>query len=76
MRPCFCCSAHFAPNGLCPVHDFWPLASVISPSEFATPALQGQNLNRILKALLAKLDIEGAVRYSTHCFRGAQRWNC
>ena len=69
MRPCFCGSSHFVSNGLCPVHDFWPLISGITPREFVMPTLQSSNLNRILKALLTKLDVEDAVRYSTHCFR-------
>ena len=69
MGPCFCESHHFVPNGICPVRDFWPSAPGATPREFVMPSLQGSNLNRIPNALLAKLDVEDAVRYMTHCFR-------
>ena len=69
MRPCFCGSQHFVSNGLCPVHDFWPLVAHLAPKAFIMPSLQKSNLNRILKAILTKLNVEEAARYSTHCFR-------
>ena len=69
MRPCLCGSEHFVPNGLCPVRDFWLLVAHLPPKSWIMPSLQKSNLNRILKAILWKLNLEEASRYSTHCFR-------
>ena len=70
MRPCFCDDEGFTPKGLCPIHDFWGgIQREILPDELLFPSLQGENLNRILKAILARMLIPSASRYSTKAFR-------
>ena len=70
MRPCFCDGEGLVPAGLCPIHDFWPIVQrSFLPGEQLFPALQGKNLNRILKAIMARLNVEFAEKYSTKAFR-------
>ena len=58
------------PSGLCPIHDFWPrVQRSFLPGEQLFPNLQGKNLNRILKAILGRLNIDFAEKYSTKAFR-------
>ena len=70
MRPCFCDIEGVTPKGLCPIHDFWDGAQRgILPNEPLHPPLQGENLNRILKAISERMQIPSAFRYSTKAFR-------
>ena len=70
MRPCFCNGGILVPSSLCPVHVVWPLIRArIGIHELLFPTLQGSNLNRILKAALAKAGFPNANRYTMYCFR-------
>ena len=70
MRPCFCDGTGLVPAGLCPLHNFWPLIQQqILPGELLFPSLQNKNLNRILKAILKRMGVESAEKYSTKAFR-------
>ena len=70
MRPCFCDGEGLAPAGFCPIHDFWPIVQRSNlPGEGLFPTLQSKNLNRISKAILGRLEIDSATKYSTKAFR-------
>ena len=50
-RPCFRDGEGLVPQGLCPIHDFWPLVQrSIMPGNELFPTLRGKNINRILKS--------------------------
>ena len=71
MRPCFCDSRNaMVPSGLCPIHDFWPLVQKNNlPGERLFSSLTSKNLNRVLKGVLASMQIPNAHAYSTKAFR-------
>ena len=70
MRPCFCDGEGMMPTGLCPIRDFSPLIqNTTLPGEGLFSSLQRRNLNRILKAILKRMGVESAEKYSTKAFR-------
>ena len=69
ISPCFCDSDSFAARGLFPVRDFRHRICGLAPNQLILPILQKANLNRILKATPAQIDVPDAERYSAHCFR-------
>ena len=69
-RPCFCSLSGSRAPLLCPVHAFWPLVKRrVEPGEFLFPAVTRRNFNCILKAVLSKMHVPSADRYSSHAFR-------
>ena len=69
-RPCFCHLASPKARKLCPVHVFWKLIRRrVDPGQPLFPAVNRRNFNRILKAVLARMGIPEAERYSSHAFR-------
>ena len=70
MRPCFCGDNALLPRHNCPIHRFW--AAVIENTEPGSqlfPSLQRANFSRVFRAVLAKLGVQDADRYSSHCLR-------
>ena len=69
-RPCFCTSNAVLPKHNCPIRRFWKaVLGHTEPGALLSPSLQGENFSRILRAVLAKLGVPDAERYSRHCFR-------
>ena len=69
-RPCFCALAKVAAHALCPVNFFWPAARRRCQSgELLSPTITRRNANDILRAILKKLELPYAERYSSHGFR-------
>ena len=69
-RPCFCNLRASTAQAICPVHAFWPLIRHrVDPCQPLFCAVNRRNFNCILKAVLAKLAIPEAERYSSHGFR-------
>ena len=69
-RPCFCGQNALLPRRNCPIHRFW--ASVLKSTEPGAPLFPsyiGRNVTRVLRAVLAGIEVEDSQRYSTHCFR-------
>ena len=70
MRPCFCEGGVLVPGSLCPIHIVWPtIRAHVLPGEFLFPNLQRSNLNRILKAVMARIGFKDAEKYTTYAFR-------
>ena len=70
VRPCLCKGAILNSRGLCPVHRFWPIIKRLTkPGEDIFPSLIRSNLNRILKAVFAKVGFTDSESYSSKCFR-------
>ena len=70
MRPCFCDGDDMGGMGICPIHDFWPIACQNSLwGEPLFPAHRSRNINRILKGMLRSMGVAEAASYSTHAFR-------
>ena len=70
MRPCFCVGEGLVPAGFCPVHDFWPILQRSNlPGGILLPTLRPKNTSRILKAILGRLGIDSATKYSAKAFR-------
>ena len=70
MRPCSCGGSVIGGSGLCPIHDFWPAvrrASAVHSPLF--PTLLKRNMNRVLKASLASINIPDAELYTLKGFR-------
>ena len=69
-RPCFCQLSTTVAHQLCPVHFSWPLirARVKSGAKLF-PNYYDTKSNNTIKAVLAKLGIANAHRYSSHGFR-------
>ena len=69
-RPCFCGDNFLLPRHNCPIHRFWKaVIATVAPGAPLFPNLQGKNFSRILRAVLGKLEIPDAEKYSSHCFR-------
>ena len=69
-RPCFCKLAAPSAKRLCPVHAFWPeIAARAKCGEKLFPGYTTQNVNATIKAVLAKLGIPHAERYTSHGYR-------
>ena len=69
-RPCFCDIAKCVEHRLCPVHYLWPIIRArVSAGELLFPTYSGRNVNAVLRAVLKKLSISEAERYSSHGFR-------
>ena len=69
-RPCFCGDNFLLPKHNCPIHRFWKaVIAHTEPGELLFPSLQGKKFSRILRAILAKLAVPEAEKYSSHCFR-------
>ena len=70
IRPCLCQGSVINPRNLCPVHRIWPIVKrTIRPGEFIFPRYVKSNINRVLKAVLAKLSIPDSELYTSKCFR-------
>ena len=68
--PCFCNLANRKEALICPARVFWHLIRLrVGPGKPIFSAVNRRNYNRILKAVLAKLRIPEADRYSFHAFR-------
>ena len=68
--PCFCKLAERAAHQLCPVHFFWPLITCrVRPGAKLFSNYYDTKVNNTLKAVLRKLKIPNAERYSSHGFR-------
>ena len=68
--PCFCGDNFLLPRHNCPIHRFWKaVIANTAPGAPLFPSLQGKNFSRILRAVLGKLKVPGAEKYSPHCFR-------
>ena len=75
-RPCFCGLHADQAAQLCPVRAFWPcIRRRAEPGQPLFWAVNRRNFNRIMKAILGKLRIPEASRYSSHAFRMAPRRN-
>ena len=69
-RPCFCDIAKCAEHRLCPVHFLWPLIRARVPAGKALfPPYSGRNVNAVLRAVLTKLSVPEASRFSPRGFR-------
>ena len=70
MRPCSCAGSVIGGSGLCPIHDFWPALKRSTAIHCALfPNLLKRNMNRVLKASLASIDIPDAELYTLKGFR-------
>ena len=66
-RPCFCSVWTLRATALCPVHAFWPLIKArVQSGSLLPPFITRRNISRIIKAVLAKLSVPHAERYSSH----------
>ena len=69
-RPCFCTLSKVLAHALCPVHFFWPAVRRRCPSgELLFPSITRRNVNEILRAILKKIELPYAERFSSHAFR-------
>ena len=69
-RPCFCKLAAKPARKLCPVHAFWPaIMARVRCGELLFPSFSAQNVNKTIKAVLAKLGIPFAESYTSHGYR-------
>ena len=69
-RPCFCGLDNDLPRFTCPVHSLWrAIKQRVYPGEPIFKDINRRNFNRRLKAILARLGIPEARRYSSHGFR-------
>ena len=69
-RPCFCTGGRPAARACCPVHVLWPsIRERVSPGEPLFTAANSRNFNGILRAVLSRLRVLAAPRYSSHGFR-------
>ena len=70
IRPCLCQGSIINPRNLCPVHRIWPIIKrTIRPGDFIFPQYVKSNINRIIKAVMAKLSIPDSELYTSKCFR-------
>ena len=70
LRPCFCNLANPQAKKLCPVHVFWKhIRRRVRPGQPIFTAVNRGNFNSIPKAILARIGIPEAERYSSHAFR-------
>ena len=70
VRPCFCGLRNGAAHALCPVHVFWPaIQERVRPGQLLFPSYTRRNFNCVLRAVLKKLSIPFAERFSSHGFR-------
>ena len=66
----FCDGEGMVPTNLRPTRSFWAeVQKSVLPGELLFPSIQGSNLNRILKAILARMGVDSAERYTTKAFR-------
>ena len=69
-RPCFCELSSEIAHQLCPVHFFWPLVTQrVRSGEKLFPSYSATKANNALKAILTKLNVTHANKYSSHGFR-------
>ena len=69
-RPCFCTAGSALATAFCPVHILWPaIRSRVPSGGHLFSAVNTRNFNRILRAVLRKLKVPEAERYSSHGFR-------
>ena len=69
-RPCFCGFPASAAKRMCPVHAIWPcIACRVRPGEMLFPSFSATNVNTTLKAVLSRLSVVHAEKYSSHGFR-------
>ena len=69
-RPCFCNLANPKAKKLRPVHIFWRnIRRRVDPGAPLFVAVNRRNFNRTLKAVLARMGIPEAERYSSRAFR-------
>ena len=69
-RPCFCFLTAKRAASICPIHVFWQhIRCRVEPGDFLFKNINQRNFNRVLKAVLAKLGVPEAARYSSHGFR-------
>ena len=70
MRPCFCGVNSLLPQHNCPIHMFWTeVLRTATPGQPLFPTLLNKNINRVLRAALARIGLVGHERHSSHCFR-------
>ena len=70
--PCFCQLTAKKATKLCPVHVFWAaVRRRVGPGQLLFQSITRRNFDRVLKAVLEKLGVPSADRYSSHGFR---RW--
>ena len=77
-RPCFCGLDNDLARLTCPVHSLWPAVQKrVHPGDRLFSAVNRRNFNRRLKAILAKMGVPQAHRFSSHAFRrgSAQEMN-
>ena len=68
--PCFCALAKVTAHAMCPVHFFWPeVRRRCRSGDLLIPTTTRRNVNTILRAILKKLELPHAERYSSHGFR-------
>ena len=69
-RPCFCNLGTDHAASLRPVRCFWPsVRRRVAPGQPLFRRINVGNFNRMLKAILAKLSVPDAMRFSSHGFR-------
>ena len=69
-RPCFCNLGTQQAISLCPVHTFWPaVRRRVGSGQPLFRKVNVGNFNRIMKAILTKMQIPEAARFSSHGFR-------
>lgn len=69
-RPCFCRTYALLPKHNCPIRVFWDdVIRNTLPGDALFPGLQGGNVNRIVKTVFDRVEIQDAERYTSHCFR-------
>ena len=69
-RPCFCALTMVAAHALRPVHFCWhAVRRRCRSGELLTPIITRRNVNNILRAILKKMDLPYAERYSSRGFR-------
>ena len=69
-RPCFCSMDGTRAAALCPVHSFCHLARRrVAPGDPLFSAVNRGNFNRVLRAVLPKIQGPSAERYRSHTFR-------
>ena len=68
--PCFCGGDRLSSRACCPVHVLWPaIRARVPPGSPLFSAVDGRNFNRIARAVLTRLRVSAATRYSPHGFR-------
>ena len=69
-RPCFCRGDRPAARACFPVHALWPsIRELVPPGQPLFTTVNSRNFNMILRAVLTRIRITAAKRYSSHGLR-------